>query len=189
MVEDVALVGREEIERMKRTLDEMLEKITERKTLDSKFESIHQKISRLDERVRNIETLLETAVRLIQELIFISSTESIAVKEEQSSVEQQEKEYEVLEQQKTVNTVEVKEERENARGGSWDILGQRPRVSLHDLEREIERLFSRMAELEVAREEDRITESEYQMVMEALREKKEKITSDLDRLFEVARKQ
>ena len=95
----------------------------------------------------------------------------------------------MLEQQKTVNTVEVREERENARGGSWDILGQRPRVSLHDLEREIERLFSRMAELEVAREEDRITESEYQMVMEALREKKEKITSDLDRLFEVARKQ
>lgn len=184
------MVSREEIERIKGILDELLEKITEKRTLDNKFESIHQKMTRLDERVRNIETLLETAVRLIQELIFISSGETIAVKEEQASVnhEEEEKMLGLEEPIKKVNTVKIREGEEAAHSSSWDILGQRPKVSLHELERELERLFSRMAELEVAKEEKRITQSEYEMVMEALKEKKEKITKDLDRLFEATTK-
>nr|MDO8081156.1 hypothetical protein [Candidatus Freyarchaeota archaeon] len=183
------MVGREEIERMKIFLDEMLERVTERKKLDNGFEAVHQKIGRLDERVRNIEALLETAVNLIQELIFISSGETIAMKEQQASVKQdvEEKRYELEEQPQRVNKVKVREE-EVTRISSWDILGQRPKVSLHDLERELERLFSRMAELEVAREEKRITESEYHMVIEALKDKKEKITGDLDKLFDFAKK-
>lgn len=183
------MVSREEIERMKGILDELLEKITEKRTLDNKFESIHDKMARLDERVRNIETLLETAVRLIQELIFISSGETIALKEEQASVNREEEEKILeLEKPRRVNSVKIREEEEIARSSSWDILGQRPKVSLHDLERELERLFSRMAELEIAKEEKRITESEYLDILEALKEKKDKIRSDLDTLFEVTRK-
>lgn len=180
------MVGREEIERMKGILDELLEKITEKRTLDNKFETIHQRIARLDERVRNIETLLETAVRLIQELIFISSGETIAVREEQASVNQEEEErmQKLEERAKKVDTVKIREEEEIARSSSWDLLGQRPKVSLHELERELERLFSRMAELEIAREERRITESEYKDILETLKEKKDKIRKDLDRLFE-----
>ncbi len=190
LVEDVILVGREEIERMKGILDELLEKITEKRTLDNKFETIHDKMARLDERVRNIETLLETAVRLIQELIFISSGETIAVKEEQASVnrEEEEKISDLEEPPRRVNSVKIREEEEIARSSSWDILGQRPKVSLHDLERELERLFSRMAELEIAKEEGRITQSEYLDILEALKEKKDKIRNDLDRLFEITRK-
>jgi len=186
-VEDVALVGREDVERMKRTLDEMLERINDSKAMDNKFETIHQKITRLDERVRNIETLMETAVRLIQELIFISSGGNFEVKEEHATVKQREEEKKFGEEDlpKKINRVKVREEGEVTGGGSWSLLSQRPKVSLHDLERELERLFSRMAELEIAREEKRITNSEYQMVIEALREKKEKITKDLDSLFNI----
>ncbi|MBS7250163.1 MAG: hypothetical protein KIH08_06180 [Candidatus Freyarchaeota archaeon] len=180
------MVGREDVERMKRTLDEMLERITDSKAMDNKFETIHQKITRLDERVRNIETLMETAVRLIQELIFISSGENFEVKEVQATVKNKEGEKKFNEEDlpKKINRVKVREE-EVTGGGSWSLLSQRPKVSLHDLERELERLFSRMAELEIAREEKRITNSEYQMVIEALREKKEKITKDLDSLFNI----
>ncbi len=180
------MVGREDVERMKRTLDEMLERITDSKAMDNKFETIHQKIIRLDERVRNIETLMETAVRLIQELIFISSGENLEVKEEQADVKNKEEERKLNEEKtiQKINRVKAKEE-EVTGGGSWGLLSQRPKVSLHDLERELERLFSRMAELEIAREEKRITNSEYQMVIEALKEKKEKITKDLDSLFNI----
>jgi hypothetical protein len=186
-VEGVVLVGKEEIERMKILLDRMLEKIAERKQMDTDLESIHRKIDRLDERSRNIETLLETTVNLIQELIFIAAGETLAVKEEQASVKQEEgeQEYELEEPPKIVKKVRVKEG-EITRAGSWDLLGQRPKVSLHDLERELERLFSRMAEVEVAREEKRISENEYLMMMETLKEKKEKITEDLNKLFDVA---
>lgn len=86
IVEGAALVGREEIERMKSLLDRMLDKITEKKKIDNGFDSLVQKIDRLDERVRNVETLLETAVNLIQELIFVSAGETLMVKEEQASV-------------------------------------------------------------------------------------------------------
>lgn len=184
------MVNREEIERMKVFLDEMLERVMEKEKLDYAFENVNQKIGRLDERIRNIEALLETAVNLIQELIFISSGETIAMKEQQASVKQdvEENRYELEEQPQRVNKAQVEEEEEVTRTSSWDMLGQRPKVSLHDVERELERLFSRMAELEVAREEKRITESEYLMVMQALKDKKEKITGDLDKLFNFARK-
>lgn len=180
------MVSREEIERMKVFLDEMLERVVEKEKLDYAFEAVNQKIGRLDERTRNIEALLETAVNLIQELIFISSGETIAMKEQQASVKQdvEEQKYELEETPQTVN----KDGEELIRTSSWDILGQRPKVSLHDVERELERLFSRMAELEVAREEKRITESEYLIVMEALKDKKERITRDLDKLFDFAQK-
>jgi glycerol-3-phosphate cytidylyltransferase-like family protein len=189
IVEGVVLVSREEIERMKVFLDEMLERVMEKEKLDYAFEAVNQKIGRLDERIRNIEALLETAVNLIQELIFISSGETIAMKEQQASVKQdvEENRYELEEQTQKVDKAKIEEE-EVTRTSSWDMLGQRPKVSLHDVERELERLFSRMAELEVAREEKRITESEYLMVMEALKDKKEKITGDLDKLFNFARK-
>lgn len=184
------MVGREDIERMKRVLEELLEEITENKALNDNLESVHQKVAGLDERVRTIETLLETVVKLIQELILISSGEATAVEEEQAVVKQgkEEERYELKEQPQKVNMVESREGEEAVRVSSWDILGQRPKVSLHDLERELERLFSRMAELEVAREEKRLTESEYQKVMDALGEKKERIVRDLERLFNSTQK-
>ncbi|MEM2146081.1 MAG: hypothetical protein QW279_12020, partial [Candidatus Jordarchaeaceae archaeon] len=175
------MVNREEIERMKVFLDEMLERATEKERLDSTLEAINQKIARLDERVRNIEALLETAVNLIQELIFISSGETIPMKEQQATFKQEEEEIKYdLEEQPQTSDKNEEEEEEITRASSWDMLGQRPRVSLHDVEKELERLFSRMAELEVAKEEKRITEHEYIMVLEALKDKKEKITKALD---------
>jgi hypothetical protein len=206
IVEGAVLVSREEIERMKVLLDRMLEKVAEREKRGNSFESIHQKIDRLDERVRNVETLLETAVNLIQELIFISVGETLSVKEEHASIKQEaeEQDFEFGENPETANKVKEREEfeleehpetvnkleerEEVTRASSWDLLGQRPKVSLHDLERELERLFSRIAEVEVAREENRITEGEYKMMIQTLREKKENITKDLDKLFNTAKK-
>lgn len=189
IMEGEVLVNREEIERMKVFLDEMLERATEKERLDSTLEAINQKIARLDERVRNIEALLETAVNLIQELIFISSGETIPMKEQQATFKQEEEEIKYdLEEQPQTSDKNEEEEEAFTRASSWDMLGQRPKVSLHDLERELERLFSRMAELEVAMEEKRITKSEYHTVMEALKHKKEKITGDLDKLFDFAKK-
>lgn len=88
----------------------------------------------------------------------------------------------------TVDTVKVREARGAVRTSYWNILGQRPRVSLHHLERRLKRLFSRMAELEVAKEEKRLTERAYQKAMHALREKKEKIVRNLERLFNTTQK-
>jgi hypothetical protein len=188
VVEGVVLVGREEIERMKILLDRMLEKVAEREKRGNGIESLHQKIDRLDERVRNVETLLETAVNLIQELLFISVGETLSVKEEHASIKQEaeEQEFDFEERPETANKLEAREE--VTRASSWDLLGQRPKVSLHDLERELERLFSRIAEVEVAKEENRITESEYNTMMQTLKEKKENITKDLDKLFNATKK-